>query len=153
MSNDFLKTAFGQLSFTWKLFAYAQDGKLDRNAIDIPMTFDDGNVVYALPNQVIESDVALIQVCENLTSIAFGAAAIALDRAREASGHQQANPIYSEQEQFIALVYQIRNAFAHDIARRQWHLKNVRYRRKYEFDDGVFCELQIYRCIRLISDG
>ena len=41
------------------------------------------------------------------------------------------NPIDTELEQWIALVYQVRNAFAHDIAEPRWEI-NPRYARPYE---------------------
>ena len=42
------------------------------------------------------------------------------------------NPIVSEVDQFVGLVYQIRNAFAHDISEPRWDIRGDRYARLYE---------------------
>jgi hypothetical protein len=66
-------------------------------------------------------------------SIAFGAAAITLNRCREEAGVQLPDPINTEAEQWVALVYQIRNAFAHDISEPTWSIK-PRFARVYAID-------------------
>ncbi len=72
---------------------------------------------------------------QNNLTIAFGAAAITLNKAREENDIQLPDPIVTEQEQCISLIYQIRNAFAHDIAEPRWNITNPRYARKYKFDN------------------
>jgi hypothetical protein len=64
-------------------------------------------------------------------TITYGAAAITLNRCREEAAVPLPDPISSECDQWVALVYQIRNAFAHDIAEPRWQV-NQRYARKYE---------------------
>lgn len=49
------------------------------------------------------------------------------------------NPINSEQDQCVAVIYQIRNAFAHDIAEPRWKI-NPRYKRIYGFG-GITIDL------------
>ena len=65
-------------------------------------------------------------------TIAFGAAAIKLNRTREELNIPLPYPIVDDRYQCIALIYQIRNAFAHDIAEPTWQI-NERYRREYAF--------------------
>ncbi len=143
---EFLDSAFAQLAFAWKLLAYIEDGKLDLNELDQPMTWEEGTMVLVLPDRIFDSYDDLILACQNGTSVAFGAAAIALNRAREDAGFRLPDPIVSEHDQFISLTYQIRNAFSHDIAEPRWNMQNVRYRRAYEFG-GISVDLSN------ISDG
>ena len=62
-----------------------------------------------------------------------GAAAITLNRCREEAGIRLADPIQTEIDQFAGVAYQIRNAFAHDIAEPRWKITNPRFARSYEF--------------------
>ena len=34
---NYLPTAFAQLAFAWKLYNYGLEGKIDREALDIPL--------------------------------------------------------------------------------------------------------------------
>jgi hypothetical protein len=70
---------------------------------------------------------------QNNLIITFGAAAITLNRCREEAGHTLSAEIITEADQFIGVVYQIRNAFAHDIAEPRWNINKLRYARVYEF--------------------
>lgn len=131
----FLGTAFQQLEFAWKLYNYALEGKLNREELDIPITFKEGRSIYVLQDQIFDSDDDLIIAIQNNLTMAFGAAAITLNRTREEHGIPLPNPIITEQDQCISLIYQIRNAFAHDIAEPRWNITNARYARVYEFDN------------------
>ena len=41
------------------------------------------------------------------------------------------DPIRDERDQWVGLTYQIRNAFAHDIAEPRWHISAARFAREY----------------------
>jgi hypothetical protein len=127
----YIDTAFGQLSFAIKLMQAAEDGLLDVNAIDRPLTIADGPSILVLPDRVLASEDELILACQNLVGITYGAAAITLDRCREEASVTAPTTIVSEVDQWVALVHQIRNAFAHDIAEPKWHITKGRYRRQY----------------------
>lgn len=131
----YLPTAFAQLQFAWKLYNYSLEGNLNLDALDIPITFQEENMVFVLPDHIFSSQDDLIIACENMLGIAFGAAAITLNRSREEAGFSLPTPdqLDSEEAQFIALAYQIRNAFAHDISEPRWEIRNPTLRRKYEF--------------------
>lgn len=75
--------------------------------------------------KALEQPEDLIVALENNLTIAFGAAAITLNRVREEIGLKLPFPIETEDEQCIALIYQIRNAFAHDIAEPKWEIENA----------------------------
>jgi hypothetical protein len=130
---EYLDTAFAQLAFAWKLFVYAQDRKIDLDELDKPLTFKEGRMIFVLPDKIFDSYDDLVLACQNNLGVAFGAAAIALNRSREESGIKLPNPIETEREQFVSLAYQIRNAFAHDIAEPRWNMNQERYFRIYEF--------------------
>ena len=84
-----------------------------------------------LPNKVLDSSDDLVLALENNITIAFGAAAITLNRCREEAGVKLPDPIVTEIDQFTSVVYQIRNAFAHDIAEPRWNITNARFARTY----------------------
>lgn len=127
----YIDTAFGHLGFAIKLMQAAEDGALDIEAIDIPLTVNEGHDVLVLPDRVLSGPGDLILACQNLVSITYGAAAITLNRCREEADVPLPNPIETEIDQWVALVYQIRNAFAHDIAEPRWQMID-RYQREYE---------------------
>ena len=131
---QYFPTAFTQLFFAWKLYNYALEGQISRDALDITLTFqsDDHKMILVLPDRIFENDDDFILAFENNLSIAFGAAAITLDRSREEAGHRLPNSIETEAEHCIALVYLIRCAFAHDIAEPRWKIKD-RFQRLYSF--------------------
>lgn len=128
---NYLDSAFAQLELAIKLMHAAEQGKVRREEIDLPLTIAEGNSILVLADQTLHTDTDFINAMQNNVSIAFGAAAITLNRCREEIGHPLPNPIDTEVEQWIALVYQIRNAFAHDIAEPKWEVK-PRYARPYQ---------------------
>ncbi len=130
--TQYLPTALGQLAFAWKLLNYGLEGKIDPKELDADITWKDDNMVFVVP-RALGGDEDLIVALHNNLTITFGAAAISLNRVREELGLTLPQKIESEEEQCIALTYQIRNAFAHDIAEPRWKM-NDRYRRCYEFD-------------------
>jgi hypothetical protein len=130
---NYLDTAFAQLAFAWKLYNYGLEGKIDLAELDKAITFQQGKMVLVLPDQVLNSEDDLILALENNLGIAFGAAAITLNRCREEAGIKLADPIVREVDQFAAVVFQIRNAFAHDISEPRWNITRKRFARLYEF--------------------
>lgn len=129
----YLPTAFAQLAFVWKLYNFALSGRINRKELDTPITFSEGASVFVLPDQIFASDDDFILAFENQLTIAFGAAAITLNRSIEELKVPKPNPIETEDDQFVMLAYQIRNAFAHDIAEPKWEIRRDYARRRYEF--------------------
>jgi hypothetical protein len=126
----YLPTAFAQLGFAIKLMQAAEDGALKVEEIDRPLTVADGESILVLPDRVLTSQDELINVCQNNVGISFGAAAITLNRCREEARISIPDPINTEADQWVALVYQIRNAFAHDISEPKWGFQ-PKYAREY----------------------
>ena len=130
---EHIDTAFKQLSFAWKLYHYALDGKINVKELDCPITFQEAGMVLVLPDKIFDSSDEMLVALENNLVIAFGATAIALNRCREEAKIKLANPILTEIDQFAGVVYQIRNAFAHNIAEPRWNITNSRFARIYQF--------------------
>ncbi len=130
---NYVSTAFSQLAFAWKLYDYALEGKINLAELDRPLTFQGGGMVFVLPDKVLDTPDDLILALENNLVITFGAAAITLNRCREEAGLTLSAEIETEADQFIGVTYQIRNAFAHDIAEPRWNITKQRYARLYEF--------------------
>src|SRR5688572_5117165 len=112
----YVDTAFAQLEFSIKLMQAAEDGGVKTEQFDTPLTIKNGRSILVLRDRIFDNHDDFINACQNLVSVCYGAAAIALNRAREEVCPDVPNPITSETDQWMALVYQIRNAFAHDIA-------------------------------------
>src|SRR5437879_5621718 len=128
----YLDTAFAHVEFAIKLTQAAEDGLLSLETIDRPLSIDEGGgALLVLHDHVLQSPDDLILACQNYVTMAFGAAAITLNRCREeAIGKKLPDPIASECDQWAALVYQIRNAFAHDIAEPRWEINNPTHLRE-----------------------
>jgi len=129
----YLPTAFAQLQFAWKLYNYALEGNINLDALDVPITFQEDGMMFVLPDRVLHTNDDMIIALENMLGVAFGAAAITLNRSREEAGIPFPRVIESEVDQFVVLAYQIRNAFAHDISEPRWEIRNPAFIRKYEF--------------------
>lgn len=132
----YLPTAFGQLAFAWKLYNYGLNGSIDPAELDAEVTFQEDGIIFVVPKALEQPEDLRIALENNLT-IAFGAAAITLNRVREEIDLKLPDPIESENDHCVALIYQIRNAFAHDIAEPKWEIRE-RYRRVYEFGGMQF---------------
>lgn len=136
----YLDTAFAQLEFSIRLMQAAEDGALDLGKIDIPLSVREHSGTLVLPDRVFESNEDAILACQNMVSVSFGAAVITLNRSREERGLGLPDPIANESDQWVALIYQIRNAFAHDISEPKWEIRSERYKRRYEVG-GVVADL------------
>ncbi|MGH1455843.1 MAG: hypothetical protein ACRBDI_03590 [Alphaproteobacteria bacterium] len=130
---QYLPTAFAQLQFSWKLYNYALEGNIDLEKLDIPITFTEESMVLVLQDKIFNEKNDLIIAIENMLGVAFGAAAITLNRCREEAGVRIPSTIESEVDQFVVLAYQIRNAFAHDISEPCWEIRNPIFLRNYNF--------------------
>ncbi|MGF6721293.1 hypothetical protein P3T43_000634 [Paraburkholderia sp. GAS41] len=138
---NFLDPAFTQLAFAAKLLEYVEQGKLNLDELDQPLTIE-GPGIWVLPDRIFNSVGELHRACENQLSVAFGAAAITLNRCREEYEERTGVPLLarngappeSEDEHFAELAYQIRNAFAHDISEPRWEIRNPARRRQYLVD-------------------
>jgi hypothetical protein len=134
---SYLPTAFANVEFAWKLLAYGEAGEIELDKLDIEIVFqdDNGRPFYVPPAKIFSEPDDLLLALQNNLTIAFGAAAITLHRSIEEAGHKvPGGGIESEKEQCIALVYQVRNAFAHNMAEPRWDMRNPVFKRRYRID-------------------
>ena len=137
----YLPTAFANLEFAWKLLVYGEAGEIDLEKLDVEIVFKDdaGRPFFVPPARIFADPGDLILALRNNLTIAFGAAAITLHRSIEEVGYRvPKREITSEEEQCIALVYQVRNAFAHDIAEPRWEMRNQIFEREYTIAEETF---------------
>lgn len=130
----YLNTAFEQLQFALRLYDYALEGRIEVENFNRPLTYVNGTSLLVIPETPFDSRSTIELACANNLTIAFGAAAITLDRSREEAGLSLPNPVDSERDQFVCLTRLIRNAFAHDIAEPMWEIRDPSLRRVYKFD-------------------
>lgn len=128
--GKYINEAFAQLDFALRLFHHVEEGKIDLEEFNAPLRYEDDGMVFVCSEQLFASQENLHAAVWNNVGISFGAAAITFNRVREELGHKVPDPIDTEADQLIALVYQIRNAFAHDISEPRWRMNN-RYQREY----------------------
>lgn len=137
----YLPTAFANLEFAWKLLVYGEAGEIDLEKLDKDIVFqdDNGRPFFVPPARIFSDPDDLIVALHNNLTIAFGAAAITLHRSIEEAGNRVPRGEFeSDEDQCIALVYQVRNAFAHDIAEPKWEMRNPVFEREYIIADKVF---------------
>jgi len=133
VSMKFVMTAFTNLDLALKMLAVAEDGHLTRATIrdGESIVWRSGESLVVLPDQSFSSDDDFILALQNNVTIAFGAAAITLNVCREELRIKLPVEIQSNQDYLVALIYQIRNCFAHDIAEPKWIVK-PRYQLVYD---------------------
>ena len=138
---QYLPTAFANVEFAWKLLAYGEAGEIDLEKLDTDIVFqdDNGRPHFVPPARIFSDPNELTLALQNNLIIAFGAAAITLHRSLEEAGHRVPKAAFtSEDEQCIALIYQVRNAFAHDIAEPKWEMRNPIFVREYNIAGKTF---------------
>lgn len=127
----YLPTAMAQLQLAIKLMHAAEQGEIDLDAIDQPLSIEEPGGVMVLEDRLFYDPNDFINGVQNMVCVAFGVAAITLNRALEEAGCGPPKAIDMEEDQYRALVFQIRNAFAHDMAEPRWRIKG-RYARQYD---------------------
>lgn len=129
--GNYIDEALAQLDFALRLYHHVDQGKINPDEFNAPLTYKDQGMVFVCSEAYFNTVDNLRVAVWNNVGISFGAAAITLNRVREEYGHSLPNPIETESDQLIGLTYQIRNAFAHDISEPTWKI-NPRYRRTYQ---------------------
>jgi hypothetical protein len=137
---NYMDMALRQLAFALKLRRYGESGSIDLKEINAPLTTPDKVQLRSLEFALLSNEGDLIAALNAQVQIAFGAAAITLDRCREEAPFDVQNVIQSDEGQFAALTRQIRNAFAHDISEPRWDVRIPGHARVYDFG-GVRADL------------
>jgi len=132
-SIEYLNTAFLQFEFSLKLWHYVQTYPLDLNKFDIDLTVT-GHGSHIVMNKGNFKSQAEIEIATgNITSMSFGSAVIALWEAINSHGYSVPNELDSEVNALFALIYQLRCAYAHNIAMPKWHITHKKYLRELKF--------------------
>ncbi len=79
-------TALKQVAFAWKFDNYALEGKMNLEDLDRSITFQEDLLILVLLEKIFESQEDMVVALETNLVIAFGVAAIILNRCREITG-------------------------------------------------------------------
>lgn len=127
--------AFRLLEFSIRVMNYFDLDLIDLNTFgqETTILFEKENVTFndgyfsSCNNAVLSSKMAF--------GATFGASAISLDNVIEATGRKRNSDSTTEIDQLWAVIYAIRNAFAHGIANPIWVIKD-KYRREVQLTLG-----------------
>lgn len=124
-----IEIAFLQLEFAIKLLSYCELRKIKPSEFDTDhvVLLEEGNLGF--PTGHFSDPDNIIRAAAVSVLLAFGASALALDKAYEVAGIE---PDPSSEDKVTALrtlVYMVRCAFAHGIADPRWEVRG-KYRRK-----------------------
>lgn len=138
--NDFLgylDSAIKQFEFSLKLWHYLQEYPIQLKDFDIPLTIEEGASRIVMSEGTFTGYGELIVASENITSMCFGSIAIVLWKAIQHADYVLPKSITQEKDELASLVYMIRCAFAHDMAKPRWNIKKEKYNRKYRIGSHI----------------
>lgn len=116
--------AFWQLEFAIKLLSYCELGKIEPREFDTDHTvlLDSGNLGF--PAGHFSKTENIVRAAMVSVSLAFGASALALDKAYEVAGIAPKPTAADNTIKLRTLVYMIRCAYAHGIADPKWEVRD-----------------------------
>jgi hypothetical protein len=115
--------AFRQLEFAIKLLSYCELGRIEPLEFDTDHTvlLDSGNLGFPAGN--FSEPENIIRAAMVSVSLAFGASALALDKAYEVAGIAPEPTAANNTIKLRTLVYMVRCAYAHGIADPKWEVR------------------------------
>lgn len=118
-----IRQAFLHLEFSIKLFLYFEKGLVAQDEFDCDTTIQtrEGEVRFGRGAFYTSRD--LVLAAQNVYSSALGVCAIAMESALADFGSERNPADDSPKGQLRALVYQMRNAFAHDAMLPCWRVR------------------------------
>lgn len=118
-----VEQAFKQLEFAIKFMCYCERGDLDKRKFDSDITIllDEENIRF--PGGSFQSVQDIIIASKINVGICFGASAIVLDGLFEAVGIKPNPRSQNHKDELRTLVYMVRCAFAHNIAKPCWEAR------------------------------
>ncbi len=118
-----VEQAFKQLEFAIKLMCYCERGDLDKEKFDSDVTIllDEENVGF--PDGSFQSDQEVVTASQINVGICFGVSAIVLDAAFEAAKIERNPNSRDPKDELRTLVYMVRCAFAHNLAKPCWEAR------------------------------
>jgi len=127
----YLHTAVKQFEFSLKLWHYLQEHPINLEEFDISLTVEEGASRIVMSEGTFSNYDELVVASENVTSMCFGSIAIVLWKTIEHVGYKLPSVIELDKDDVACLIYMIRCAFAHDMARPRWNIKKEKYRKVY----------------------
>lgn len=131
-----IEISFLQLEFAMKLLSYCELGKIDALEFDTDheVVLVNGNLRFPAghfsdPHNIVRSAAVAV-------SLAFGASALALDKAYEVAGVQKFPTSEKHADNLRTLVYMVRCAYAHGIAEPKWEVRGE-YKRRMNLNIGM----------------
>ncbi len=124
-----VEMAFKQLEFAIKLMCHCELRHLDQKKFDSDITIllEEENIGFH--DGSFRSYEDLIEASQINVGISFGASAITLDALLEQAGIERNSKSEDPNDELRTLIYMVRCAFAHNIAKPCWEVK-AKYRRK-----------------------
>ncbi len=118
-----VEQAFKQLEFAIKLMCYCELGHLDKEKFDSDVTIllDEENVGF--PDGSFQSNQEVITASQINVGTCFGVSAIVLDAAFEAAKIERNPNSRDPKDELRTLVYMVRCAFAHNLAKPCWEAR------------------------------
>jgi hypothetical protein len=126
-----ISQAFLQLRFAIKLVRYFEYGFVKKEVFDCEHAIPTRGGLLQLESQEFFTNDDLVMAAGNVYSTTLGVCAIALESALADSGLRNDPSDLSPEGQLRSLVYQIRNAFAHDAMTPRWSARGA-YAREYD---------------------
>ena len=118
-----VEQAFRQLEFAIKLMCYCERGDLDKEKFDsdVLILLEEENVGF--PDGSFPSDQEVITASQVNVGICFGVTAIVLDAAFETANIARDPQSQDPKDELRTLVYMVRCAFAHNLAKPCWEAR------------------------------
>ncbi len=118
-----VEQAFKQLEFAIKLMCYCERGDLNRERFDSHVIILLGEENVAFPDGGFQSDQEVVTASQINVGICFGVSAIVLDAAFEAAKIKPNPNSRDPKDELRTLVYMVRCAFAHNLAKPCWEAR------------------------------
>ena len=132
-----VEIAFWQLEFSIKLLTFCELKKLDPSEFDTDhvVKLEEGNLNF--PSGHFSDADNIIRAANVSVALAFGASALALDKAFETAEIRPEPESDNNVAQLRTLIYMVRCAYAHGIAEPRWEVRG-KYRRAMSVElDGI----------------
>ncbi len=130
-----VEQAFKQLESAIKLMCYCERGDLDRERFDsdVIILLSEENVVF--PDGGFQSDKEVLTASQINVGVCFGVSAIVLEAAFEAAKIERDPNSQNPRDELRTLVYMVRCAFAHNLAKPCWEARGA-FARKIQLNLG-----------------
>lgn len=138
-----VEIAFWQLEFSIKLLTFCELKKLDPSEFDTDhlVKLEEGNLHF--PSGHFSDSDNIIRAANVSVALAFGASALALDKAFETAEIPPDPESDNNVARIRTLIYMVRCAYAHGIAEPRWEIRG-NYRRAMSVElEGIITHLDL----------